>query len=165
VSASPPNADTWTEELRLQYADSLATMGKVLDCCPAEVWTKRFGPVAFWHEAYHNLFWVNNFVGGADAKFSSQPFGVDIDPRLFVETPAAVLSQADAKCFFDDAVGHVERTFAGMTDEELAGPDAYDETDFRNVRHRLLYELRHLQHHSGKLIGYLRAEGVDEWFW
>jgi len=154
----------WVDELRHQYVDSLKTFDKVLAQCPAELWTQRKGSAAVWHEAYHNLFWLKNFVGRADHKFNPHPFGIDMDPRLFAQ-PSGMVSQDDAKEYLADAVQYVEQVFAELTDEELSGPDAFGESDFRNVYQRLLYELRHLQHHSAKLIAYLRLEGNEEWFW
>ncbi|KKK80515.1 hypothetical protein LCGC14_2822740, partial [marine sediment metagenome] len=108
----------WVDELRHQYVDSLKTFDKVLAQCPAELWTQRKGSAAVWHEAYHNLFWLKNFVGRADHKFNPHPFGIDMDPRLFAQ-PSGMVSQDDAKEYLADAVQYVEQVFAELTDEEL----------------------------------------------
>jgi hypothetical protein len=36
-----------------------------------------------------------------------------------------------------------------------------DISQFRSVAHRLFYGLRHGQHHTGKLTGYLFSLGID----
>ena len=46
---------------------------------------------------------------------------------------------------------------------ELAQPDQFGQ--FRTVLHRLLYGLRHGQHHVGKLTGWLYSLGIDFDHW
>ena len=60
---------------------------------------------------------------------------------------------------------YVDEVFDVLTIDELNGPDDYDESTFRTVYHRLMYGLRHGQHHIGKLTAYLNLEGVqlDHW--
>ena len=156
--------DFWVEQLRRQTEAAVQTLAKVIEACPESAWTRRFGPTPFWHEAYHNLFWLVNFVGPPDHRFRRAPFGADIDPRLFVDAPPPV-SRETMRAWLHEAARHVERTFAGLTDGQLTGPDGYDESDFDSVAARLLYALRHLQHHNGKLVTCLRLEGIDDWFW
>ncbi len=45
--------------------------------------------------------------------------------------------------------------------EHLAAPDTYAPQQFGTVINRLLYGLRHGQHHVGKLTGYLFSNGID----
>jgi hypothetical protein len=52
-----------------------------------------------------------------------------------------------------------------MTLDELNGPDHYDESDFRNVYHRLMYGLLHGQYHIGRLAAYLDQEGIQGSYW
>jgi hypothetical protein len=166
--ANPDEGDTpmdfWVGQLQREYGRALHTLAKVIDACPEPAWTRPFGPTVFWHEVYHNLFWLANFVGPANHRFRRTPFGADIDPRLFVDAPSAV-ARATIRGFLEQATRHVEQTFAALSDAQLTGPDGYDESDFDSVAQRLLYELRHLQHHNGKLITCLRIEGIDDWFW
>jgi hypothetical protein len=52
-----------------------------------------------------------------------------------------------------------------LTLDQLNAADDYDETDFRTVTHRLMYGLRHVQHHVGKLTAYLNLEGIPLNHW
>lgn len=156
--------DFWTRELRRQYYSALGTLAQVIDACPDGVWARAFGPTVFWHEVYHNLFWAANFVGPSDHRFNPAPFGADIDPRLFVDPPETV-DRTTIRGYLEQATRLVEQAFDALNDTELARPDEYDESDFDSTAQRLLYELRHLQHHNGKLIACLRIEGINDWFW
>ncbi len=154
----------FVRELHLQYADGLATLDKILQAATPEVWMQRFGQAAFWHEAYHNLFWSANFIGGPGQQFSFQPFGVDIDPRLFAE-PGGSLELPVAREYLANERSRVDAVFQQLTDEQFDSPDVYGESNFRCVGHRLMYQFRHLSHHNGKLAAWLRDAGCEDGFW
>jgi len=152
------------EELKCQYQSNLAMMQSLLEDCPDELWTKAFAGVPFWREAYHALFWIYNFVGPKDKRFHFQPFGKDIDPRLFT-LPNNTCEREEAIQYAAQTMVYIDQVFEAMTFDELNGPDEYDESEFRNVYHRLMYGLRHGQHHVGKLTAYLNLEGIQLNHW
>lgn len=151
-------------ELREQYHSTLIMLQSVLAGCPDKIWNMEFGRVTFWREAYHTLFWVHSFLGAQDKTFHPHPFGKDIDPRLFTP-PNNTCERAEALQYAAQTRAYVDEVFDGLTLEELGQTDRYDESDFRSVYHRLMYGLRHGQHHVGKLTAYLNLEGVqlDHW--
>jgi hypothetical protein len=151
-------------ELRQQYLNTLAMLRSVLERCPDEVWNKEYAGVPFWREAYHAIFWTHTFLGPKGKAFHPHPFGKDIDPRLFTP-PNNTCERAEALNYLAQTESSVDEVFGALTCTELDAADAYDETDFRSVYHRLLYGLRHAQHHVGKLTAYLNLEGIrlDHW--
>jgi hypothetical protein len=151
-------------ELKHQYHSTLAMLTVVLEGCPDEVWRKEFAGAPFWREAYHVLFWVHNFLGPREKSFSKQPFGVDIDPRLFTP-PNNTCDREQAIRYAAQIGAYVDEVFDALALDELNGTDNYDETDFRTVFHRLMYGLRHGQHHVGKLTAYLNLEGIQLNHW
>lgn len=96
--------------------------------------------------------------------FDPHPFGEDIDPRLFTP-PNNICDRNQALRYAAQTRTYVDQVFEALTLDELNGADHYDETGFRSVYHRLMYGLRHGQHHVGKLSAYLNMEGVqlDHW--
>lgn len=151
-------------ELKHQYHSTLAMMHSVLEGCPDEIWDKAFAGVPFWREAYHALFWIHNFLGTKDKAFQFQPFGKYIDPRLFTP-PNNTCERVEALQYAAQTKAYIDQVFEGLTLAELEGPDEYDESEFRSVYHRLMYGLRHGQHHVGKLTAHLNLEGIqlDHW--
>jgi hypothetical protein len=137
---------------------------RTIQGCPAETWTQAFAGVPFWREAYHALFWMHNFLGDRDKRFQFQPFGVDVDPRLFTP-PNNTCEQAEALEYAAQTGAAIDRVFDGLTLDALSADDRYDESDFRSVYHRLMYGLRHVQHHVGKLTAYLNLEGIQLQHW
>ena len=152
------------EGLKHQYHSTLAMMTSLLEGCPEETWSKEFAGVPFWREAYHALFWIHTFLGTEDKRFHPHPFGQDIDPRLFTP-PNNTCERADALRHAVRTAAYVDEVFDALTLDVLEGPDGFDESDFRSVYHRLMYGLRHGQHHVGKLTAYLNLEGIqlDHW--
>jgi hypothetical protein len=151
-------------ELQHQYRSTLTMLTSTIEGCPDEIWTKEFAGVPFWREAYHALFWMHNFLGVQDKRFQFQPFGKDIDPRLFTP-PNNTCEQAEALKYAAQTAAYIDETFGAMTLDVLGASDQYDESDFRSVYHRLMYGLRHVQHHAGKLTAYLNLGGIQLNHW
>ena len=151
-------------ELYHQYHSTLDMLHSVLRECPDELWSKEFAGVHFWREAYHALFWMHNFLGTKDKRFSFQPFGVDIDPWQVIP-PNNTCDRAEALQYGALTRAYIDEVFDALTLDELDAADSYDETDFRSVFHRLMYGLRHVQHHVGKLTAFLNLEGIQLNHW
>jgi hypothetical protein len=151
-------------ELKAQHHNTLAMLVGVIEGCPEELWAVEYGGVPFWREAYHALFWVHNFLGLRDKTFQFRPFDVDIDPRLFTP-PNNTCTREEAIEYAAQTRAYLNKVFAAMTLDELSSPVDYDETDFRTVYHRLMYGMRHVQYHVGKLTAYLNLQGIqlDRW--
>ncbi len=156
--------DPLIAELQHQYHSTLAMLQSTIEGCPDEVWNEEYAGVSFWREAYHALFWMHNFLGPRDKAFSFQPFGADVDPRLFTP-PNNTCERAEALRYAAQTAAYIDEVFETMTLDELRAEDAYDESDFRSVYHRLMYGLRHVQHHAGKLTAYLNLEGIQLHHW
>jgi hypothetical protein len=151
-------------ELRHQHHSTLSMLASVIEGCPEDTWNKEFTGVSFWREAYHALFWMHNFLGPKDKAFHFHPFGKDIDPRLFTP-PNNSCARAEALAYAAQTGAYIDEVFDALTLDELSGSDHYDETDFRSVYHRLMYGLRHVQHHVGKLTAYLNLQGIQLHHW
>lgn len=149
-------------ELQKQYHATLDMFELAVTNCPEPFWNRVFGDNApFWKEAYHCIFWFDNFLGGPAKRFERTPFGLDIDPRLFKPCSTTCSREEMLGCIRKVRTG-IDEVFSKLTMEDLDRQDGFgDEGGFRSVAHRLLYGLRHGQHHTGKLTGYLFVNGVD----
>jgi hypothetical protein len=144
-------------ELKHQHHSTLAMLQSAIEGCPEELWNHEYAGVAFWREAYHALFWMHNFLGPRDKRFAPQPW---------VIRPAKdSCSRAEALQYAAQTRAYIDEVFDAMTLGELEAADTYDETDFRSVCHRLMYGLRHVQHHVGKLTAYVNLEGIQLHHW
>lgn len=147
-------------EIKSGYLANLEMFILAVTNCPDGFWDKTCGDNSpFWKEAYHCIFWIHNFLGDGKKRFERKPFGKDVDPRLF--KPASNrCSKEEILNFAEETKRFVHDVFAEMSDSDLLCEDGYGD-GHRNVLHRLIYGLRHGQHHTGKLTGYLFLSGVD----
>jgi hypothetical protein len=151
-----------------QYVAALDMLRAAVEKCPDQLWGDEDSKPTYWHEAYHALFWCDNFVGDKDKAFELCPVGVDIDPRLFRDSGTA-LGRPEMLKLLGVAISHVKGRLEAMADADLYEVDCYGEepgeAEFDVVLHRLLYGLRHCQHHVGKLSCRLWADGVNMGEW
>lgn len=154
--------------LALQFEATLDMLKEAVEKCPNALWEDSDSKPAYWHEAYHALFWCDNFVGNKDKRFERCPVDVDIDPRLF-RNPGERLFKNALLDLLAAARSHVALRLAEMTDADLEQKDEFGEESqvrqFDVVLHRILYALRHGQHHVGKLAGRLRTSGANLDVW
>jgi hypothetical protein len=152
------------EELRQQYQFTLGMYRTVLEACTDEVWHKAFTGIPFWREAYHVIFWMYVYGGPVDSGFDPHPFGRDIDPRLLT-LPNNTCEREEVLQYVARTRAYVDATFDALTPDGLAETKHGWGDEFRTVYHRLMYGLRHGQHHIGRLTVYLELEGieVDSW--
>ena len=156
------------EHISQQFEATFGMLKDAVEKCPGALWGEGDSKPAYWHEAYHALFWCDNLVGNRDKPFERCPVGVDIDPRLFCN-PGKALDKNELLGLLSAAKDHVAQRLGRMTDADLIETDHFGEGadvgGFDVVLHRILYALRHGQHHVGKLACRLRANdsNLDVW--
>jgi len=146
--------------LSLQYRAVMEMLSFAVEHCPDAYWNRVFGDRStFWKETYHMLHYFVKYAHGTESCVYT-PFGESLDPSLLVP-PSRALSKETILSYMEQAKEHLRRLFQELTPEQLAAPDTYAPQQFGTVINRLLYGLRHGQHHVGKLTGYLFSHGID----
>jgi hypothetical protein len=152
---------TVTGVILRQYLHTISALRQTIEACTDDQWSPDCVDLPFWHEAYHTVFWLANFVGDSQKAFERMPFGVDIDPRLW-RAPDAVVSKADMLRFLDVADERCNEVIPALTLDELGRPNLLD-IDV-NIGDMLVYGIRHCEHHVARLRLHLRHAGIDvEW--
>jgi len=148
-------------ELHGQYNATVEMFVLAIQNCPDPFWERVFGDDSpFWKEAYHTVYYLRNLTCGPREDPSRTPFGIDLDPRLITKA-GRVVSRDDMQSFITQTHEHIDCVFSGLTPDDLTAADNYAPDRFHSICHRLLYGLRHGQHHTGKLTGYLFCNGLD----
>lgn len=148
------------EGLRLQHRAVMDMLDLAVAHCPDAWWDREFGDASpFWKEIYHMLHYFVKYAHGVKGCVHT-PFGEALDPSLRVR-PAYALSRETVLEYLRETRDHLERLFQDITEEDLMDADTYAPEQFGTVIQRILYGLRHGQHHVGKLTGYLFSEGID----
>lgn len=141
-------------------------LGAALDACPDEVWADpETDPwVGFWYNAFHCIWFLDCYLSGNAPDFSSpEPFtesekdpdGV-LPPRTYTKAELlGYIAHCRAKC---------QQVIEDLTPERAVEPCPLGggTMPFGEL---LLYNLRHVQHHTGQLNRILRDTTDDAPRW
>jgi hypothetical protein len=145
-----------------QYGAALAMLRDTIRKYPEALWTDSRFTNPSWRIAYHALFYTHLYLSPTEESF--ERWSEAIPNANFMSEPIADDATPHAR---DAIIGYLD-WIEGFVPQGLRatgwdGPSGFDWiTMSRGELH--LYNLRHLQHHTGQLIERLRAEtgdGVD----
>lgn len=140
--------------LRSQMEAALAMLKQCVEACPPEHYEGRIARDTFRTVAYHTLFWTDYYLspgeGGFELREIHQRGG---DDRVLASSPG--VPQGELLAYADVCREKLIETLGAETPESLGGPCGFPRFSFsRGELH--LYNLRHIQHHTGALSAYLR---------
>ena len=138
-----------------QFQASLSMLNQCVRLCPPEHWEGMIANRTFRTIAYHTLFFVDLYLSPREDDFELRDLHHRGGDELIDGAPRIGLPK-------DDTVGYVEicrakllETMAWETAASLAGPSGFSWLLIsRGELH--LYNIRHIQHHTGQMSAYLR---------
>jgi hypothetical protein len=138
-----------------QFEAALCMMDHCIRACPPEHWEGKIANGTFRWVAYHTLFWVDLYLspGDEDAFVLRDFHHRGGDERENTASPG--LSKDETLAYVPICRQKVLETLAAETAESLQGPCGFSCRKItRGELH--VYNLRHVQHHTGQLSAYLR---------
>ena len=138
-----------------QFEAALCMLEQSLRACPPEHWEGKIANGTFRWVAYHTLFWVDVYLSpGDEEEFVLRDFhhegGDEREDRV-----CPGLGKEEALAYVGICRQKMLEALAAETAESLQGPSGF--------RYRIMtrgelhiYNLRHVQHHTGQLSAYLR---------
>ena len=142
-----------------QFGGAIDMLANAIMACPDALWSDASRGAPFWYVAYHTLFYLDFYSADADPAFQPPaPFTLsELDPAG--PMPERTYSQAELLDYL--AVGR-ERCRARI--ERLTAADGVEPRRLGplpgTALELLLYNMRHVQHHTGQLNLYLRQAGI-----
>src|SRR5213075_460142 len=145
-----------------QYGAALKMLGEGISKCKSENWKTKVGKVAFWHVAYHVLFCTDMYLSSAIEQFVPQPFHRE-DYNFLERQPFPPFKEVVPDRPYDKAtlLGYVNTCRSKViesvkreTESSLEGPSGFHWIPFSRAQLHL-YNLRHIQHHTGALSSFL----------
>ena len=140
--------------LTAQFEAALCMLNQCVAACPPEHWEGKIANDRFRHVSYHTLFFTDLYLSPGEQAFTLRDLharggderGPTLSPGLSREETLGYLAICRRKMI---------ETFAAETPQSLQGPSGFPWLKFsRGEAH--LYNLRHVQHHTGQLSAYLR---------
>lgn len=138
-----------------QFGATLSMMGQCVQVCRPEHWEGRIANDTFRQVAYHTLFFVDFYLSPSEDAFrlrdlhqrgGDERVGTEASPGLSKDETLAYVAICREKAL---------ETLASETAESLRGASGFSRLPFsRGELH--VYNLRHVQHHTGALSAYLR---------
>lgn len=148
--------------LKGQFEAALCMLNQCVVACPPEHWECRIANATFRWVAYHTLFFIDLYLSPTEHQFTLRDLhhrggderGPDLNPGLSQQETVAYLSLCRQKML---------DTLAAETRESLEGDSGFS---YRRISRGELhiYNIRHVQHHTGQLSAYLRRidKSLDE---
>jgi hypothetical protein len=141
--------------IKSQYLAALAMLEQAVVECPESVWYGTSYKNRFWHIAYHALFYTHLYL--QDKLEDFVPWDKHSDTYSSLRPPETPEGQAadDHAPFSQDEIQEYLAICRTVVEEKTAGLDLNAESGFHwlpfGKLELQLYNLRHLQQHTGEL--------------
>jgi len=147
------------EMLWEQLGAAIDMLENAVDACPDELWgdQSRHPQFQFWYMVFHTLFWLDIDLSGNSKNFAPPaPFTLDeLDPAGAY--PDRVYTKHELKTYLAHDRNKLREVIRGLTEararERVVVPNA--DLPFLEL---LLYNMRHVQHHTAQLNWMLRLK-------
>lgn len=152
---------SFNESLWKQFGASIDMLENAIVMCPDNFWSTE---KKFWYNAYHCLFWLDYYLTVEPSKFSSpKPFTLsEFDPLGAL--PERVYSKEELLTYLRACREKCRQLISSFTDELLNQRWINEYKNF-SLFEMMLYNMRHVQHHSAQLNKLLREEINDAPGW
>ncbi len=151
--------------LLAQFDAALCMLRDCIERCPPEHWDGLIAKYPFWQVAYHTLCFVDLYLSPGDEVWRPRTGGLHPAGRaeLDEEYPSRRFTRAELLDYVSicrrqlhEVLG--EAPSAGQR-ESLEAPSGFPWLPFSRAELHL-YNIRHIQHHTGQLSAYLRRAAV-----
>jgi len=140
-----------------QFGAAIDMLENALLACPEKLWGERLESSEFWYRVYHTLFWLDFYLSDSSQGFvPPSPFTlVELDPAGLL--PERVYTKNELKNYLDHCRNKCLKTIKSLSDKNSHQHFRYGSINL-SFAELLLYNMRHVQHHTAQLNLLLRQE-------
>jgi len=140
-----------------QFGAAIDMLGNAVDHCPDALWGDRSKKPEYWYLVFHTLFWLDLYLSGPVEGFKPPaPYGLEeLDPAGVL--PDRVYTKAEMKTYLGHCRAKCRSVVESLTDARAAERLQFGRGEGSFVE-LLLYNMRHVQHHTAQLNLILRQE-------
>jgi hypothetical protein len=150
--------------LRKQFGAALDMLENAIRPCPEPLWSDGSRRPEFWYVAYHSLFWLDLYLHGSIEGFAPPaPFDLgELDPAGVI--PERPYTKNDLLTYLEHGRRRFLATIDLLTDQQARERRWYG-WGHASFAELLLYNMRHVQHHTGQLNLLLRqrTDSAPRW--
>lgn len=146
------NSTSITESIWTQFGASLDMLENVIIMCPEEHWDTELN---FWYISYHCIFWTDYYLTTEPSKFAPpSPFTLsEFDPTGI--KPDKTYTKTEVLNYLEYCRQKANKLISELTIDRL-NERWINEYKNYTLLEILIYNLRHVQHHSAQLNLLLR---------
>ena len=141
---------TWKEITRSQFGAAIDMLENAIKLCPEDLWADRSKKHELWYMAHHTLFWLDLYLYGSIEGFRPpEPFGLEeLDPKGVL--PERVYSKTELLSYLKYCRKRCRQSLAELTEDSARRLCKFGRREI-SYAELLLYNLRHVQHHTAQL--------------
>lgn len=149
------NIKMFKEILWFQFGAAIDMLENAIKLCPDKVWGDQSRKPEFWYVAFHTLFWLDLYLSNGVKGFTPPaPFTLDeLDPAGLL--PDRVYTKDEIQSYLEHGRNKCKEKIEALTDEKAIQRGGFQWIE-GSVVELNLYNLRHVQHHTGQLNLILR---------
>ena len=152
----------WKKILWQQYGATIDMLENAIVACPDELWG---GELKYWYIAYHTLFFLDYHLNDdAGTFFPPEPFTMsEMDPSGLM--PDRVYSKAELITYLEHCREKCHSVIKALTEQNA---ETFITNNYKKEYSKveiLLYNMRHVQHHTAQLNLLLRQSGHEPPLW
>lgn len=143
--------------IQSQYHSALAMLKQAIEKCPPDLWVDPHYDNAYWHIAYHALFYTHLYAQPSMREFKPWPKHraeyESLGPPQHMPKIGEPYSHADLLEFLEYCHAYLDSWLEGL---DFAAESGFDWLPFSKLELQF-YTIRHLQQHTGELCERLWA--------
>ena len=138
----------WNTAIWRQFGAAIDMLENAINACPETVWDK------VWYVAYHTLFFLDFYLSESPQGFAPpQPFDLgELQPDVL---PSRMFTKEELLAYLAHGRDKCRTTVLAMTDDRAKRQCVFPWLEIAGAE-LLLYNLRHVQHHTAQLNLLLR---------
>src|SRR5574341_1579603 len=162
--------DAYRTLITRQYEAALSMLKACVDRCPETVWNSKGANYKFCQLVFHTLIFTDLYLGHEDEEaFRRQPYhlqhqDVFADYEEFEDQlPVRLYDKPAILAYLEHCRNKVSEVMPAETEDSLNTPAITRPSLSRAELH--VYNIRHIQHHTGQLSLRLRVDANEDMRW
>jgi hypothetical protein len=155
-----------------QYGAALSMLAGSIERADRETWLAPVAQFPFWHVAYHTLYYADLYLSPNEQAHRPQPFHLPdynfLGPQSWAPDKKFVADRPYDKntlaAYAETCRAKAKVAIPLQSEADLAGPSGFSWLNFTRLELHL-YNIRHIQHHTGQLTAALRRRGAEGTPW
>jgi len=141
-----------------QFGAAIASLEGAIEACPENVWQAGDRWTQPWYLAFHTIFWLDLYLSESSAEYAPpEPFTRgELEPNIFPERPYA---KKELTTWLQSCREALAARLITVSTEAGARRPCHLHWGEMAAAELLLYNLRHVQHHTAQLNLLIRQGG------